>query len=74
MGGYSVANAKLSFTTADEKWSASVFVNNMFDRHYRVQQFSITGDPLFFADGFLGLVEEYYGKPRWVGGSISYNF
>ncbi len=74
MPGYAVANARLSYTTSDEKWEAAVFVNNLFDKEYRVQQFDISGDPLFFADGFLGLVEEYYGKPRWVGGSISYNF
>ncbi|MBT7950730.1 MAG: TonB-dependent receptor [Gammaproteobacteria bacterium] len=74
IGGYTVVNTRLSYTTADEKWDVAVFANNIFDREYRVQQFDITGDPLFFADGFLGLVEEYYGRPRWIGGSISYNF
>ena len=75
MGGYSVFNTRLSYTTGDEKWSVAVFANNVFDREYRVQQFDITGDP-FLGDpaAFLGMVEEYYGRPRWIGGSISYNF
>ena len=75
MPGYTVCNARLSYTTQDEKWSVAVFANNLFDKEYRVQQFNITGDP-FLGDpaAFLGLVEEYYGRPRWVGGSISYNF
>lgn len=75
MGGYSVFNTRLSYTTGDEKWSIAVFANNVFDREYRVQQFDITGDP-FLGDpaAFVGIVEDYYGRPRWVGGSINYNF
>ncbi len=75
MGGFSIFNTRLSYTTQDEKWGVAVFVNNLFDREYRVQQFDISGDP-FLGDpaAFLGLIEDYYGRPRWIGGSVSYNF
>ena len=73
-GGYAVANARMSFTTSDEKWEAALYVNNLFDKDYRVQQFDLSGNLLIEPDGVMGLVEEYYGRPRWIGGSISYNF
>jgi iron complex outermembrane receptor protein len=67
-GDYLVANASLSYTTGDERWQVSVFVSNLFDREYRVQQFDLSGPAIF------GMVEEYYGRPRWVGGSIRYSW
>lgn len=73
--GYAVANARLSYRTQDDKWEAALFVNNLFDNEYRVQQFDLSGD--FFDPvnpGVMGLVEEYYGRPRWIGGSVSYRF
>jgi len=73
-GGYEVANARMSYTTSDEKWEAAVYVNNLLDKEYRVSQFDLSGNVLFDAGGVLSLVEQYYGRPRWVGGSISYNF
>ena len=73
-GGYEVANARLSYTTSDDKWEAAVYVNNLLDEEYRVSQFDLSGNVLIDAGGVLSLVEQYYGRPRWVGGSISYNF
>lgn len=64
--GYAIANARVSYTTEDETWEAAVFVNNFTDEEYLVQTFDL---------GFiLGMTEEFYGLPRWWGGSLRYNF
>jgi iron complex outermembrane recepter protein len=65
-GSYHVVNARLSWTTADEKWEVAVFADNLTDEEYVVQSFDVAGA--------FGWIEEYYGRPRWVGGSINYNF
>ena len=72
-GGYTVTNASLSYATEDEKWLFSLFVDNIFDEEYRVQQFDLTGN-LFEGDGVMGLIEEYYGRPQWWGFSATVNF
>ena len=64
--GYHIANARLSWSTADDKWEVAVFGENITDEDYVVQSFDIAA--------LLGWIEEYYGRPRWVGGSVSYNF
>lgn len=70
--GYTVANARLGWTSGDEKWDVAIAVNNLFDKHYTVQQFDLSGD--LFAGGIFSMIEEYYGRPRWVSGSINYRF
>ena len=72
-GSYTVANALLSYLSGDDRWEVSLFVNNVFDEEYRVQQFDLSGN-LFVGDGVLGLIEEYYGRPRWAGVSLTFNF
>ena len=64
--GYHLANARLSWTSADDKWEVAVFADNITDEEYVVQSFDLAA--------VLGWIEEYYGRPRWVGGSIAYNF
>lgn len=64
--GYAVANARLSYTTSDERWEAAVFVNNIMDEEYLVQTFDLAT--------VLGMTEQYYGLPRWVGGSVRFNW
>ncbi len=64
--GYAVVNSRVSYTTADQKWEAAIFVNNLFDEEYLVQTFDLAT--------VLGMTEQYYGLPRWIGGSISYSF
>lgn len=67
---YAVANARVSYTGAGERWELAFFVNNLTDEEYRVQGFDVsTGPPVGF-----GMVEEYYGRPRWFGGSLSYRW
>lgn len=64
--GYHVANARLSWAPADAGWEVAVFAENITDEDYVVQSFDIAA--------VLGWIEEYYGRPRWIGGSVSYNF
>jgi iron complex outermembrane receptor protein len=64
--GYEVANARLGFTTADEKVDVSFFVSNLFNKAYRVYAFD---GSLYWGD-VLGV----YAKPRTWGVSVQYNF
>ena len=41
-------------------------VNNIADEEYLVQTFDL--------GAILGMTEQYYGLPRWVGGSLRYTF
>ncbi len=66
---YTVANARVSYTGADDGWELAVFVDNFTDTKYRIQGFDVTSPPPV---GF-GMVQEYYGKPRWWGVSFTYN-
>lgn len=64
--GYAVANARMSYTTEDERWEAALFVNNLADEEYLVQTFDLAT--------VLGMTEQYYGMPRWIGGSIRFSW
>jgi len=64
--GYTVANARVSYTTGDDRWTAAFFVNNLTDEEYLVQTFDLAT--------VLGMTEQYYGLPRWFGGSVTYRF
>ena len=64
---YFVANARLTYTSQDERWDASLFVNNLTDVERTVYAFDLS-----FAGGGYGI--ESYAPPRWVGGSIGYRW
>ena len=64
--GYAIGNARLSYQTADDRWEAAVFVKNIADEEYLVQTFDLAA--------ILGMNEQFYGLPRWVGGSLRYSF
>ncbi|MCC6924201.1 TonB-dependent receptor [Novosphingobium sp.] len=64
--GYAVANARIGFTTADDRVEIAAFVSNLFDRAYRVYAFD---GSLYWGDT-LGV----YAKPRTWGVSVRYNF
>jgi iron complex outermembrane receptor protein len=66
--GYTVANASVSYTSGDERWNIMGFVHNLSDEEYLVQTFDLSGPDVF------GMVEQYYGKPRWYGVSVSLNW
>jgi iron complex outermembrane receptor protein len=64
--GYAVANTSLTYTHCDGDWQASVFVDNFTDEEYLVQTFDLST--------VFGMTEQYYGRPRWWGVSLRYNF
>ena len=64
--GYIIGDARFSYTTLDQKWEAAIFVNNIADTRYLVQTFDL--------GSVLGMTEQFYGLPRWVGGTIRYSF
>lgn len=66
--GYWLSNASLTYTTENGKWQGMVFVNNLTDEEYLVQTFDLSGLDVF------GFTEQYYGRPRWWGASIQYNW
>jgi iron complex outermembrane receptor protein len=69
--GYALFNARISYTSNDGKWMFAGFVDNLLDKEYRVMAFDLAAAPE--AGGF-GMVENYYGKPRWWGLSATYHF
>lgn len=66
--GYTVTNASLSWASEDLRWQATAFVKNLTDEEYLVQTFDLSGLDVF------GMTEQYYGKPRWWGMSLRYNW
>ena len=63
--GYVVGNARVSWTSADERWTGTVFVNNIADERYKNIGFDVSA--------VCGCAQESYGKPRWAGISIRYS-
>ena len=66
--GYAIANASLSYTSADGGFTVTGFVHNLGDVQHLVQTFDLSGPDVF------GMVEQYYNKPRWWGVSVAMNF
>ncbi len=64
--GYVLANTRLSWTNEGGNWEGAFFVKNVTDEEYLVQTFDL--------GSVLGMTEQYYGLPRWFGGSIRYSF
>jgi iron complex outermembrane receptor protein len=67
--GYTLANARIAYTTADDRFTFTVYVNNLFDAAYRnhaLPQFNaaagITGDTI------------QWGDPRTWGASLVARF
>ena len=58
-GSFAVMNASLGYTTASDRYFATVFVRNLFDEEYREYAFDTTGD--------FGSVEGVAGLERWYG-------
>jgi iron complex outermembrane receptor protein len=66
--GYTLHNAAASWTSGDSAWTVTAFVQNLSDEEYLVQTFDLSGPNVF------GMVEQYYGRPRWSGVSLQYSF
>lgn len=63
---YTLANARLTWTSDDTRWQADAFVNNLADRRYYTIGYDLSN-----ATGSNSLVP---GKPRWYGVSLRHNF
>ena len=59
-----LANARLSYIDASEKFEVSLFAKNVFDEEMRVYAFDLS---------LLGYIENNFTAPRWVGVSFKYN-
>jgi iron complex outermembrane receptor protein len=62
---YTIFNARVGYDI-DDSWNVSAFVKNMTDEAYRVYTFDFTGP--------AGLNQQFYGKPRWFGVNVEYNY
>lgn len=70
-GGYTLFNASLVYTDAEERFSVGVHLKNMFDKRYVVSGYNyIVGDgtpPAYTSTlGLDGVRTAYYGDPRRV--------
>ena len=63
---YIVGNVRASYTSQDEKWSAAAFINNFTDERYGVIGYDLST--------LCGCNEDLYGKPRWWGVTLRFNF
>ncbi|MEP1449173.1 MAG: TonB-dependent receptor [Paraglaciecola sp.] len=63
---YVVANARLTWTDAKELWSATAYVDNMFNSEHEIIGFDVTG--------FYGTSQISYAKPRVFGITVKRNF
>jgi iron complex outermembrane receptor protein len=62
---YTVLNAHVSYTSPDDRWTATVWVKNLTDTDYRLYEIDL---------GLLGFIEQVYAPPQWFGGTISYRW
>jgi iron complex outermembrane receptor protein len=63
---YWLANARVSWTAADESWQLAALVNNVTDEEYPVVGFGVST--------FCGCSEIGVGRPRWWGLQLRRNF
>ena len=64
--GFGVTDAQAGFRTADYRWNAYVWMDNLFDRRHTTTQFDLHD---------LGNVgEKTYSPPRWWGVTLELNF
>ena len=63
---YFIANARVSYTTADEKIRAALWIKNFTDEEYFPTVFDLAT--------FTGNTIDVPGKPFWFGGSVRYTF
>lgn len=63
---YSVWNARMGWTSADDNMEFALWVKNLAEEEYKVYTFDFTG--------LLGFNQQFYGPPRWIGGSFKYSW
>lgn len=68
MDAYGLLNARLAYLDAGGQWSLALVGTNLTDEEY------LTGGFGNAADGFMGYVQNYIGRPREVGVELTVNF
>ncbi|HEY0311947.1 MAG TPA: TonB-dependent receptor [Allosphingosinicella sp.] len=63
-GAYTLLDGSVSYTTADKKWRASLFVKNLTEKKYYYYSASL---------GALGLIQ-LPGAPRQIGAQLSFHY
>ena len=72
--GYTLWNAMVSyFPDAADNWSLRLVVQNLTDEEYVVQGFDLSGS-ITIPNGFWGMTEHYYGRPRMWSLSADFVF
>jgi len=61
-----VTNVRLEWTSPEQQYTLTAFVDNVFDEEYLVYTFDFTSS--------FGLNQQAYGKPRWAGVTARYSF
>lgn len=61
--GRAVGNGRISYQL-DNGVELAVFANNILDKRYRIYNLDLAGP--------LGLANQSYARPRWIGGSVAY--
>jgi len=64
--GYVLFDMRLEYEPEDGFWEVAVFGRNLTDKEYRVYTFDFTGP--------AGFNQQFFGPPRWWGGSVALKF
>jgi iron complex outermembrane recepter protein len=64
--GYWIGNARVRWISQDERWEVGGFVNNFSDTRNQLIGFELSA--------ISGSDEQSFGKPRWAGVSLRYNY
>jgi iron complex outermembrane receptor protein len=62
---YTVFNAHVSYTTADDRWTVTLWGRNLSDADHRLYNLDL---------GLLGFIEQVYAPPQWFGGTVRYRW
>nr|WP_176392295.1 TonB-dependent receptor [Sphingomonas sp. CDS-1] len=74
--GYQLVSGRISLTSPDERWTASIFGDNLFDKGYCSSIFGQTLDSLFGVRDGRGntMMRCTVGSPRSIGARIEMKF
>ncbi len=74
--GYHLVSARLTLTSPNKRWTASVFADNLFNKGYCASIFAQTLDSIFGVRDGKGntLMRCTVGTPRSVGGRVEFKF
>ena len=62
---YVIGNGRLSYTSADERWQAALFVKNIANADIQIYTYDVSS---------IGFNNHSILPPRWIGGQFSYRW